>query len=172
MIDDVSGNFYRDVIMKDPRFNSPLRCSAMALLEPVTRAAVSAIMHDALVEYNQPMMVFETYRSQARQMALYNSGASQLRDVGVHHLGLACDIVKSVRGNPSWDGDFRFMAVLARRHGLISGVDWGQPGQHNDFPDSTHVQRVLVRQQPLLFAGQWYPESNYSPWEQDGTMTA
>jgi hypothetical protein len=46
------------------------------------------------------VMIYETYRSRERQLALFNSGASKLRTIGVHHYGLACDIVRSVGDEP------------------------------------------------------------------------
>lgn len=168
---EASSDFYRDVIMQDPRFTSNLRCSSTALLEPVTRAAVACIMQDALVEYGVPMLVFETYRSQMRQTQLFNMGATRLRDVGVHSFGLACDIVKSIRGKPSWDGDFSFMAKLAKKHGMISGLAWdGTPNEPGTFSDPCHVQRVPIHMQAQLFAGTWYPATPYSPWSTGGTV--
>ena len=106
-------------------------------------------------------MVFETYRSQPRQASLFAQGATQLKTVGVHHYGLACDLVKNVDGEPSWKGDFTFLGVLAKKHGLIWGGDWGQPGVRNSFPDLDHVQRCTILDQNKLFAGTWYPDDNY-----------
>jgi len=88
-------SFYEDVIKNDPRIDSVKRVSDMALLEPVTRAAISNIVADAKA-LGIDLMVFETYRSQARQQELFNQGASKLRVVGVHHFGLACDLVKAI----------------------------------------------------------------------------
>ena len=44
------GNFFTDVIKKDPRFHSTNRISDIALLEPVTRAAVQAVISDAAAQ--------------------------------------------------------------------------------------------------------------------------
>lgn len=155
-------NFFTDVIQKDPRFLSTSRIDDVALLEPVTRAAVAAIIQDAKT-HGMELMVFETYRSQARQQALFNQGASKLLKVGVHHYGLACDLVKNVGGSPSWKGDFSLLGVLAKSHGLIWGGDWGQPGIHHSFVDSDHVQRCSIADQVKLFAGTWYPDAGYVP---------
>ena len=103
------GNFYTDVIMNDARFHSTQAISDIGLLEPATRAAVQAMIADAAAQ-GISLMVFETYRSQERQQVLFDRGATKLRTVGVHHYGLACDIVKSVNGQPNWDGDFSFLA--------------------------------------------------------------
>lgn len=155
-------NFYTDVIQQDPRFLSTARIDDVALLEPVTRAVVQAIIQDAKT-HGMDLMVFETYRSQARQQMLFNQGATKLRTVGVHHYGLACDLVKDVGGSPSWKGDFSLLGVLAKSHGMIWGGDWGAPQVHHSFIDSDHVQRCSLAAQVGLFAGTWYPDANYNP---------
>jgi len=158
------GNFYTDVISRDPRFNSADRIADLELLEPVTRQRVEAIIADAKA-HGLDLMVFETYRSQARQELLFNQGASKLRKVGVHHYGLACDIVKSINGQPSWKGDFSILGQLARAHGLIWGGDWGTPAMHHTFVDAVHVQRCTVSRQADLFRGDWYPDDAYDPYQ-------
>jgi len=59
-------NFYTDVISADPRFDSVTRVNDINLLEPITRQAVADVIADASV-MGIDLMVFETYRSQARQ---------------------------------------------------------------------------------------------------------
>jgi hypothetical protein len=115
-------SFYEDVIKNDARFNSVNRVADPELLEPVTRAAVASILDDARA-LGIELMVFETCRSQAGQQELFNQEASKLRVVGVHHSGLACDLVKVVAGEPSWKGDFSFLGKLAHAHRLIWGGD-------------------------------------------------
>lgn len=153
-----NGNFFTDTIAKSPLFRSTHIINDVNMLEPVTRAAVQAILADAAAA-GTPLMVFETYRSSERQQLLYDQGATQLRNVGVHHYGLAADLVKNVGGQPSWKGSFDFLGVLAKKHGLIWGGDWGQPGIHHGFIDADHVQHCTVAQQAGLFAGTWYPAS-------------
>jgi len=157
-------NFYTSIIKKDPRFHSTKPVSDLALLEPVTRVAVLNIIRDAK-EQGHHLMVFETYRSQELQAIYFKRGVTRLRTVGVHHYGLACDIVKSVKGQPSWDGSFDFMQALANKHNLIWGGDWGEPDGPHSFLDPVHVQRITVYDQGRLFRGEWYPEENYSPYE-------
>jgi len=156
------GNFYTDVIQLDPRFTQITRCADITLLEPVMRAAVNSLLVDAQGQ-GIALMVFETYRSQQRQQQLFAAGASKLRTVGVHHYGLACDIVFDVGGEPSWKGDFTVLRDLANNHGLISGADWGTPNVPHTFRDMDHVQRVAVADQSKLFSGGWYPTDDYDP---------
>jgi hypothetical protein len=156
-------NFYTDVLTKDARFHTTEAVHDIQLLEPATRAAVQAVIAEAQA-LGIALIPWETYRSTERQELLFKQGATKLQKVGVHHYGLACDLVKSIGGQPSWKGDFTFLLQLARKHGLISGQDWGQPGKSHSFIDSCHVQRCSLAKQAGLFAGSWYPTANYNPY--------
>ena len=112
------GNFYTDVVSPDARFESVTRVSDPSLLEPTMRQLVEGIV-SATEQMGIEVMIYETYRSENRQQALFNNGATKLRTVGVHHYGLACDIVRVVGGEPSWKGDFTFLGQLARSSGLM-----------------------------------------------------
>ena len=158
------GDFYTDVIRADERFASPQACADPLLLEPVTRAAVASIIAAAKAELGLDLMVFETFRSQARQRALFLKHATELSKVGTHGYGVAADIVRSVDGGPSWEGDFSFLGPLARRFGLIWGGDWGEPLIVHSFHDYDHVQRCSVVDESKLFSGEWYPDDEYLPF--------
>lgn len=158
------------MISRDARFYSITRVADLSLLEPTTRALMQNIVSAAL-QMGIDLMIYETYRSEARQEALFNEGASKLRTVGVHHYGLACDIVRSINGEPSWKGDFSFLGQLAHSSGLIWGGDWGAPQIKHSFVDNVHVQRCTVARQAGLFAGTWYPDETYNPY-QDGEQPA
>jgi hypothetical protein len=161
--DILVATFYTDVISKDARFGSLTRVADPSLLEPTTRQLVERII-SASQQMGIEVMIYETYRSQDRQQQLFNNGASKLRTVGVHHYGLACDIVRSVGGEPCWKGDFSFLGQLAQSCGLIWGGDWGAPHIKHSFIDSVHVQRCTVPRQGDLFAGVWYPDETYNPY--------
>ncbi len=157
-------NFYQDVIKINNVFNSKNRINDISLLELATRQKVQAIIKDA-TSHGINLMIYETYRSQERQELLFEQGATQLRKVGVHHYGLACDIVKSVNGDPSWKGDFSILGHLAKAHNLIWGGDWGHPELPHSFRDYDHVQRVAISDQARLFNEKWYPDFNYNPYQ-------
>ena len=156
-------NFYADVIVKSAKFTSKNPVNDLEMLEPVTRNLVQCIIADAAANGLQ-MMVFETYRSKERQELLNAQGATKLKKVGVHHYGLACDIVKSINGKPSWKGDFSLLGHLAHHRKLIWGGDWGTPGSAHSFLDNDHVQRCTMGRQADLFNGIWYPDDNYDPY--------
>jgi hypothetical protein len=162
-------NFYNAVIRQDRRFHSPSRINDPHLLEPVTRQAVVAIISEAKAA-GIDMLLFETYRSRERQGQLFDQGVTQLQRVGVHHYGLAADLVKVIQGEPSWDGDFAFLGRLARKHGLIWGGDWGEPAKPHTFRDSVHVQRCTVADQKRIFSGTWYPGQDYDPYGDAGGL--
>ena len=158
------GNFFTDVISHDPRFASATRIGDASLLEPTTRQLVEGIV-SAAHQMGIELMIYETYRSQDRQQELFNQGATKLRTAGVHHYGLACDLVRTVGGEPCWKGDFSFLGHLAQSCGLVWGGDWGAPNIKHNFVDSVHVQRCTVARQADLFAGIWYPDGTYNPYE-------
>jgi len=158
------GNFYTEVISHDAHFDSPARVTDPSLLEPITRQLVEGIV-SAARQMGIEVMIYETYRSQERQQELFLHGATMLKTVGVHHYGLACDIVRVVGGEPSWKGDFSFLGQLAHSSGLIWGGDWGAPDIKHSFIDSVHVQRCTVARQGDLFAAAWYPGPTYNPCE-------
>jgi D-alanyl-D-alanine carboxypeptidase len=155
-------SFYVDVIRNSANFNSPNRVADLAMLEPITRAAVQAIVAGAR-QQDINLMVYETYRSEQRQQELFRQGATKLQAVGVHHYGLACDLVKSVNGEPNWKGDFSFLKGLGEANGLIWGGDWGNGSVIHSFVDADHVQRINVADQGRLFNLSWYPEDAYRP---------
>jgi hypothetical protein len=157
-------NFYTDVISPDLRFESISRVSDVSLLEPATRQLVAGIL-SAAKQMGIELMIYETYRSQQRQQEMFNQGATKLHRVGVHHYGLACDIVKVVGGEPSWKGDFSFLGQLAQSSGMIWGGDWGSPQIRHSFIDAVHVQRCTVARQSDLFAGVWFPDAGYNPYD-------
>jgi hypothetical protein len=165
------GNFYTDVISRDARFNSVNRVSDASLLEPATRQLVVAVV-SAASRMGIELMIYETYRSQERQQELFNQGATRLRTVGVHHYGLACDILRVVAGEPSWKGDFSFLGQLSRSSCLIWGGDWGAPHIRHSFIDSVHVQRCTVARQGELFEGKWFPDEAYNPYQDHQNLLA
>ncbi len=155
---------FLDTLRADPRYASPLRCNDPALLEPVTRAAVATIIAQAAAA-GHTLRITETYRSQARQAALFAQGATQLQHVGVHGYGLACDFVLiGPDGAADWSGaDYTILRDLCAANGMIWGGDWGDSTVPHSFRDMDHVQRINVADQAGLFSGAWYPDADYRP---------
>lgn len=155
--------FYDTVIRNSKAFRSDAVCKDMNLLEPGTRAAVLALVADAK-QIGHDLRVLETYRSQTRQSALFAKHATQLRTVGCHGYGVAVDFGVFVNGKYAENNTpYVFLRDLARKHGLISGQDWGH-AKTGGFVDSGHVQRVPVWRQAALFGGSFYPPEIYDPY--------
>ena len=163
------GSFFDDTIRKSKWFGlDNFVCKDMAMLEPGTRAAVTAVMDEAK-ELGVDLRVLETYRSQRRQARLFKQGATKLKVVGCHGYGVAVDFGVFVNGKyQEKNGPYVFLRKLARKHGLVSGQDWGR-ARTGSFVDSGHVQRVPVWRQNALFAGKWYPPADYDPYEDSKT---
>lgn len=158
----MSVSFYDTVIRNSKAFRSDAVCKDMALLEPGTRAAVLALVDEAKHD-GHDLRVLETYRSQTRQSALFVKHATQLRVVGCHGYGVAADFGVFINGKYQENsGPYVFLRQLARKHGLISGLDWGHKGPLSW--DSGHVQRVPVWRQAALFGSSWYPGPVYDPY--------
>jgi hypothetical protein len=155
-------NFYKDVICKHKKFNSVEMCKDLALLEPVFREQVKAIIAD-LAKRGIKVIIGETYRSKTRQALLFAKGVTKLKDVGVHHFGLACDLWIMHNGQPDFEADYTVFGAPIKAQKLIWGNDWGTPKAPHSFRDIDHVQRCAVTDQAKLFAGTWYPAATYSP---------
>lgn len=162
-------SFYDTVIRNSKAFRSDAVCKDVAMLEPGTRAAVAALVAEA-VQHGHDLRVLETYRSQTRQSYLFSRRATQLRTVGCHGYGVAVDFGVFVKGvYQGANGPYVFLRDLARKHGLISGQDWGH-SHTGSFVDSGHVQAVPVWRQAALFSGNWYPPAEgYDPYEDSRT---
>jgi len=153
-------SFYTQVIMASPVFRSTMPIKDVMLLEPVTRDAVQKIIMTA----NQAgitLQVLETYRSEERQQQLFDQGATQLQQVGVHHFGLACDLGIVIGGQVNWKCSYDIIGTYAKQFGLVWGGNWGDATKPHSFRDFDHVQRIAVADQPKLFDGSWYPAPDY-----------
>jgi hypothetical protein len=165
------GNFYTDVIQKSPFFHSTTAVTTPELLEPVTREAVFALLADAKVA-GHDLRLYETFRSKERQAMLYQRHVTSLQNVGVHHYGLAADLRLFVDGKYiGAAAPYGFLIDLAEKHGLISGINWGEPGKKHTFIDASHVQRISKARQAKLFAGSWYPDAGYQVLADIGRST-
>ena len=154
-------SFYTDILQNGPSFHSLLPIKSLDLLFPAFRTAVEAVLDEAK-KAGHPMMVFETFRSTDRQIELYKQHLTELKNVGVHHYGLAADICfLDSSGTSSWKGDFTLLGKFAKNQNLVWGGDWGHPEKPHTFRDWDHVQFISVADQNKLFDGSWYPDENY-----------
>jgi hypothetical protein len=163
-------NFYTKVIQKSRLYHSEHLVSSLELLEPNFRQKIERLIIAAAAQGHK-LMVYETFRSQARQEQLYKEKKTELRTKGVHHYGLAADIVFDVHGEPRWPSaeHFSILEPLARAQDLIWGGNWGRPPRPHSFVDPDHLQWCSVEQEHALLHDQWYPVAGYNPY-QDGAV--
>jgi hypothetical protein len=156
-------SFLTDVIQKDIRFNSTAECRDPTLLEPHFRTVVEAIIADA-ASHGWKLEIGETFRSKARQEYLFAKGATELKDVGVHGYGLACDLLYINNGKYDTIGPhYSFLMGLCKVHSCpwgdtVWGGNWDEPNLPHSFRDWDHIQAITLAEQPKLFSGEWYPE--------------
>src|SRR5882762_3588418 len=100
-------------------------------------------------------MVFETYRSQARQELQFRQGATRLRQVGVHQHGLAYDLAKSINNESSSQGRF------------------STPRFSNPRPFQAHMARsaVATGTRAALIAGRIPPRSAMTTAQKNPILT-
>ena len=149
-------NYFTDVIVPHTHYMAARRIAHPLLLEPILREKVGCILQEAK-RRGTPLALFETFRSEARQEQLFEAKRTQLRKVGVHHYGLACDLVRIVDGRLDWEADHGVVGELAEAHRLVWGGAW------QTIHDPYHVQRIAVGRQGELFAGAFYPGEDYDP---------
>jgi len=154
-------SFYTDVIKKDPRFTTNRVVNDVNLLEPGFRKKVQQVLAQAKLD-GHDLRIAETFRSQQRQAYLFTQHFTQLKKVGVHNYGLACDFNLFIDGKYEEDGSkYLFLVDYGKKFGFVSGYDWGTPNQKHTFHDYDHIQGVPVFRQGELFSGAWYPGDNY-----------
>lgn len=146
-------------IIKPSQFYKSIEtCKDTSLLFPDFKLKVKNLMVTArqLVP-SISLIITETYRSVDRQQYLFTQGSTKLKNVGMHHYGLAVDFAKVLpvsgtkRDELSWKGDWSFLGKLATQHGLVWGGDWNEPTLKHSFQDLDHIQYVTLEEQTEIF---------------------
>jgi D-alanyl-D-alanine carboxypeptidase len=130
-----------------------LPCSSLDILEPHFRKQVECTLARLKKGGWQPK-VFETYRSDARQTALYSYGRTRPGArvtnaknaiTTVHHYGLAVDMIHATKGwnHPKF---FYWQGQHAEACGLVSGAFW------RTMADPPHLQTGAWQGSPPTWA--------------------
>ena len=108
-------------------------CRDINELSPVAQKACRLFLQECKKE-GLPVLITETYRSQARQNYLYEQGRTRAGKVvtwtrNSRHTGrMAWDICKNVRGHEYSDqAFFNRCGAIARKLGITWGGDWKTP---------------------------------------------
>jgi len=128
-------NWYNNKIKAHPNYNSKKLTVDIDILYPPF--AFLVIKTFALSRSEKlRICIYETYRSQGRQLDLFNQGKTKLSTNGMHHFGVATDIVfLNEKSQPSWDGKYNWkrLGEIGKSLGLTWGGDWGWDNAHFQF---------------------------------------
>lgn len=130
--------WYSQKIKPSPTYRLIQRMDTLDLLYPSFATAIVKLFATARSE-GLSVSIFETYRSQERQLDLFNKGTTTLKRNGMHHFGVATDIVfLDGSGNPSWNASHNWarMGQIGQNLGLEWGGTWG------GFVDKPHFQLI------------------------------
>lgn len=133
----------------------PFRVLVEAALAEANRESVNKYDHLNFKEWRQ----FETYRSSARQEALYDQGRDDDLPIvtytpipNFHGFGLACDSVWwDTAGNPHWDGPTDLWNIYYHCAAL-QGLDVGGRWKMKDGPHIQAPSAVIKAERPLAKA--------------------
>lgn len=130
-------NWYEDEIKKHSQYISAKLVSDLDILYPQFSLLILKLFVSARKE-GLPICIYETYRSQERQAELFSKGVTKLKTNGMHHFGIAADLVFLNGKNPSWDSknNWRRLGAL----GQTLGLEWG--GSWKSFVDLPHFQLI------------------------------
>jgi len=120
-------------------------------LHPAVRQKAACLMAQCMVA-DLPLLITETWRTQAEQDALYAKGRTAAGSVvtnaqypnSMHCWGLAFDFCKNIKGKEYDDGDnfFRRVGEIGRGLGLTWGGDWAAIKDKPHFEDRSVIGQV------------------------------
>ncbi len=82
------------------------------------------------------ILIYETYRTDERQLWCFNTGASQIKARGSHGFCVAFDVVPLKNGNPQWNDEDSYQKLGSI--GRSIGLEWG--GNWTSLVDKPHFQ--------------------------------
>lgn len=131
-------NWHQEKIKKHPQCTNTQLVSDVDILYPPFALAILKIFAKAR-EAGLGICIYETYRAQERQLELFDKGKTKLKSNGMHHFGVATDIVFfNDKKWPSWDATHPWsrLGEFGKSLGLYWGGDW------EDFRDLPHFQLI------------------------------
>lgn len=105
-------NHYISRIITSDRYLSPNPVRDTYLLFPPFKTLLDELITLYTQNSNDEIYILETYRSNTLQLAYYNRGASKIRSNGMHHYGIAVDLVRGKSGKYL---DYKLNYVLLRK---------------------------------------------------------
>lgn len=139
-------NWYDKKIKSYPAYSATKLVSDLDVLYPPFAVHIVKIFAIARKE-GLPVCIYETYRSQERQLELFNKGVTKLKTNGMHHFGVATDIVfLDDKNNPSWGEKYNWkrLGEIGKSMGLIWGGDWPWDKPHFQLIPATAVDQAKI----------------------------
>jgi hypothetical protein len=132
---------FKGVIKKSEDYNNPRPCNNIDLLFPPFYKLIKQLISDYMYVHESEPYILETYRSNDLQQLYFNRGASKIRKNGMHHYGIAVDLVaKDENGDINYSIlDYSWIRKRAKELGLYM-LDW----------EDAHIQAIPVSLQNAL----------------------
>lgn len=132
---------YQNVIRVSEYYNIIKPCNETSLLFPPFYEKIKELISAYLEDHETMPYILETYRSNDLQKIYYNRGASKIRKNGMHHFGIAVDLVaKDENDHIRYDVlDYQWIRKKAREMSLFM-LDW----------EDAHIQDIPVGLQNQL----------------------
>jgi murein L,D-transpeptidase YcbB/YkuD len=140
MFEEIVQHFLSKICTSDEAL-SDKRCSNPDLLFPPFKEKIDSVIKEYLCDNKTIPEFFETYRSNKRQVDMHASGASDIPTNGMHHFGIAVDLVgKTEKGNWNWDVlDYGLIRSTAKKLGLSLLIK-----------EDCHIQLIPIAKQTML----------------------
>lgn len=135
---------YLKTIAISPKYNSTNSVKDKELLfEPFLQKVLSSFLqYKTKYPEAEPYMV-ETYRSNKLQLQYYNQGASKIKENGMHHYGIACDVAFLINGKVTYNGNYKFLRQCHLDNGLFILGMWD--AGHVQFIEATSTEQNKLR---------------------------
>lgn len=124
--------------------NKAIICNDTDLLLPEFKTAIDNVINDMLNEHGIKIIRKETFRTNAMQLYYYNNGLSKIKLNGMHHYGIAQDMLclndKGSVIDKGGDPAYKKLWAIAAKYGLTNLGEW----------DAGHLQYIPVSEQAAL----------------------
>lgn len=133
--------WYKENIKTSDEFNTKSPCNNIDLLFPEFRSLIETMIKEYFEVHQTEPYILETYRSNDLQKVYYNRGASKIRKDGMHHFGIAVDLVgKDEDGHIDYDVlDYQWLRTWAQKNDIVV-LNW----------ELAHFQYISVSNQQTL----------------------
>jgi hypothetical protein len=132
---------FDEVIRNSDSYDTLKPCKDTSLLFPPFYEKIQELIKAYLEVHETEPYILETYRSNDLQELYYHRGASKIRKNGMHHYGIAVDLVAKVNGKIDYDTlDYAWLRNYATKELGLTVLTW----------ELAHFQYIPVSEQQAL----------------------